>query len=108
MICSFRDREPVFQSCFWFSKMRSRLPLEVHEVVFAWVLARLDEHELVKGDRIGINGPYQGVILGYETVLLNLLITHSGNGLFGATNPAITNQIQTTAMNKPSIEGAAS
>src|SRR3954453_2748402 len=39
----------------WLSKTRSRLPLEVHEAVFAWVLERLAEHGLVKGDRIGID-----------------------------------------------------
>src|SRR4051812_28619854 len=39
----------------WLSKARSRLPVEVHEAVFAWVLARLAEHGLVKGDRIGID-----------------------------------------------------
>src|SRR4051794_29343766 len=39
----------------WLSKTRSRLPLEVHEAVFAWVLERLAEHGLVKGDRIGVD-----------------------------------------------------
>jgi transposase len=39
----------------WLSRTRSRLPLEVHEAVFAWVLRRLAEHGLVKGDRIGID-----------------------------------------------------
>src|SRR4051795_2292275 len=39
----------------WLSKTRSRLPLEVHEAVFAWVLQRLAEHGLVKGERIGID-----------------------------------------------------
>jgi transposase len=39
----------------WLSKTRSRLPLEVHEAVFAWVLARLAEHGLVKGERIGVD-----------------------------------------------------
>src|SRR5690242_17968066 len=39
----------------WLSKTRSRLPLEVHEVVFAWVLERLAEHGLIKGDRIGVD-----------------------------------------------------
>src|SRR5215208_309241 len=37
----------------WLSKTRSRLPLEVHEAVFAWVLQRLAEHGLIKGERIG-------------------------------------------------------
>jgi transposase len=39
----------------WLSKTRGRLPLEVHEAVFAWVLGRLAEHGLVKGDRIGVD-----------------------------------------------------
>jgi transposase len=39
----------------WLSKTRSRLPLEVHDAVFAWVLERLAEHGLVKGDRIGVD-----------------------------------------------------
>src|SRR5690348_8926578 len=39
----------------WLSRTRARLPVEVHEAVFAWVLGRLAEHGLVKGDRIGID-----------------------------------------------------
>ena len=40
----------------WLSRTRTRLPLEVHEEVFSWVLARLAEHGLIKGDRIGVDG----------------------------------------------------
>jgi transposase len=39
----------------WLSKTRARLPLEVHEAVFAWVLGRLAEHGLIRGDRIGVD-----------------------------------------------------
>ncbi len=39
----------------WLSKTRSRLPLEVHEAAFSWVLQRLAEHGLIKGDRIGVD-----------------------------------------------------
>jgi transposase len=39
----------------WLSKTRGRLPLEVHEAVFAWVLERLAEHGLIKGERIGVD-----------------------------------------------------
>src|ERR671921_1082527 len=39
----------------WLSRTRSRLPLEAHEAVFAWVLERLAEHGLIKGDRIGVD-----------------------------------------------------
>ena len=39
----------------WLSKTRSRLPAEVHETVFGWVLALIAERGLVKGDRIGVD-----------------------------------------------------
>ena len=39
----------------WLSKTRSRLPAEVHETVFGWVLTLIAERGLVKGDRIGID-----------------------------------------------------
>src|ERR671929_576279 len=48
------EREPVPDHS-WLSKTRARLPLEVHEAVFAWVLERLAEHGLIKGERIGID-----------------------------------------------------
>ena len=47
-----RDRVPDHS---WLSRSRARLPLEVHERVFAWVLARLAERGLVKGERIGVD-----------------------------------------------------
>ena len=39
----------------WLSKTRSRLPAEVHEAVFGWVLALIAERGLVKADRIGVD-----------------------------------------------------
>src|SRR4249919_1725211 len=39
----------------WLSKTRSRLPQEVHEEVFGWVLALIAGHGLVKGERIGVD-----------------------------------------------------
>ncbi len=39
----------------WLSKTRSRLPHEVHEKVFAFVLKLVGEHGLVKGERIGVD-----------------------------------------------------
>ena len=39
----------------WLSRTRSRLPLEVHDEVFTWVLERLAEHGLIKGERIGVD-----------------------------------------------------
>ena len=39
----------------WLSRTRSRLPLEVHAAVFAWVLQRLAEHGPIQGDRIGVD-----------------------------------------------------
>ncbi|MEK4031651.1 transposase [Methylocystis sp. IM3] len=40
----------------WLSKTRSRLPHEVHEKVFAFVLQLVAERGLVKGERIGVDG----------------------------------------------------
>ena len=40
----------------WLSKSRSRLPHEVHEKVFAFVLKLVAERGLVKGERIGVDG----------------------------------------------------
>src|SRR3954465_14202551 len=48
------DREPVPDHS-WLSRTRSRLPLELHDQVFTWVLQRLTEHGLIKGERIGID-----------------------------------------------------
>jgi transposase len=47
-----RDRVPDHS---WLSRTRVRLPLEVHEQVFTWVLERLAERGLIKGERIGID-----------------------------------------------------
>jgi transposase len=48
------EREPVPDHS-WLSRTRCRLPLEVHDQVFTWVLARLAEHGLIKGERIGVD-----------------------------------------------------
>ena len=48
-----RDKVPDHS---WLSKTRSRLPHEVHEKVFAWVLNLVAERGLVKGERIGVDG----------------------------------------------------
>ena len=47
-------REPVPDHS-WLSRTRTRLPLEVHDAVFTWVLQRLAERGLVKGERIGVD-----------------------------------------------------
>ena len=48
------DREPVPDHS-WLSRTRARLPLEVHDAVFTWVLQRLAERGLVRGERIGVD-----------------------------------------------------
>jgi transposase len=48
------EREPVPDHS-WLSRTRARLPLEVHDQVFGWVLQRLAERGLVKGKRIGVD-----------------------------------------------------
>ena len=47
-----RERVPDHS---WLSRTRGRLPLEVHDQVFTWVLERLAEHGLIKGERIGVD-----------------------------------------------------
>jgi transposase len=37
----------------WMSKTRGRLPREVHETVFGWMLTLIARHGLIKGERIG-------------------------------------------------------
>src|SRR4051794_10352775 len=39
----------------WLSRTRARLPLELHDAVFTWVLQRLAERGLVTGERIGVD-----------------------------------------------------
>jgi transposase len=39
----------------WLSRTRARLPLEVHDAVFTWVLQRLAERGLIRGERIGVD-----------------------------------------------------
>jgi hypothetical protein len=48
------EREPVPDHS-WLSRTRGRLPLEVHDAVFGWVLKLLAERGLVKGERIGVD-----------------------------------------------------
>lgn len=40
----------------WLSRTRSRLPHEVHEQVFGWILNLVAERGLVKGERLGVDG----------------------------------------------------
>ena len=48
------ERDPVPDHS-WLSRTRGRLPLEVHDAVFTWVLQRLADHGLIKGERIGVD-----------------------------------------------------
>ena len=68
-----RERAPDHS---WLSKTRSRLPHEVHEEVFAWVLARLAAAGLVKGDRIGVDASTMQA----NAALRNILRRDTGEG----------------------------
>ena len=48
-----RDKVPDHS---WLSKTRCRLPHEVHEKVFAFILQLVADRGLVKGERIGVDG----------------------------------------------------
>jgi transposase len=52
LLLESRDRVPDHS---WLSKTRGRLPQEIHEAVFGWVLALIAGHGLLKGERIGID-----------------------------------------------------
>lgn len=52
LLMESRERVPDHS---WLSRTRSRLPLELHDEVFAWVLRRLAEHGLIEGARIGVD-----------------------------------------------------
>ena len=52
------ERVPVHS---WLSKTRARLPREVHEAVFGWVLALIARHGLVNGERIGVDAEVLGL-----------------------------------------------
>lgn len=49
---SNRDKVPDHS---WLSKTRSRMPHEVHERVFGWILNLVAERDLVRGERIGVD-----------------------------------------------------
>jgi transposase len=49
---SERERVPDHS---WLSRTRSRLPLELHDQVFTWVLQCLGDHGLIRGERIGVD-----------------------------------------------------
>lgn len=40
----------------WMSKTRSRLPHEVHDQIFGWVLGLVADNDLIKAERIGVDG----------------------------------------------------
>ena len=48
------ERDPVPDHS-WLSRTRSRLPVELHDRVFTWVLQRLTDRGLIKGERIGVD-----------------------------------------------------
>jgi transposase len=48
------ERDPVPDHS-WLSRTRGRLPLEMHDAVFTWVLQRLADHGVIKGERIGVD-----------------------------------------------------
>jgi transposase len=48
-----RERAPDHS---WLSRTRARLPHEVHQAVFEWILVLVAAAGLVRGDRIGVDG----------------------------------------------------
>jgi len=52
LLLASRDRVPDHS---WLPKTRTRLPGEVHEEIFSWVLKLIADRGLVKGERIGVD-----------------------------------------------------
>src|SRR6202051_3310238 len=52
----------------WLSRTRSRLPFEVHDQVFTWVLERVAEHGLIKGERIGVDASTMEANAAFRTI----------------------------------------
>src|SRR5450432_4617836 len=61
-----RDKVPDHS---WLSKTRGRLPHEVHEQVFGWVLNVVAERGLVKGERIGVDGSTMEATAALRTIV---------------------------------------
>jgi len=53
----------------WLSKTRSRLPHEVHQAVFDWVLARIAAAGLIKGERIGVDASTMAANAALRTIV---------------------------------------
>ncbi len=88
---SNRDKVPDHS---WMSKTRSRLPHEVHETVFAFVLKLVAERGLVTGERIGGGGMRRAWLRGRENIHKRYLIHVAGfnlgilmRALFGCGTP---------------------
>ena len=62
------EREPVPDHS-WLSRTRSRLPLEVHNQVFTWVLGRLAEQGLIRGERIGVDASTMAANAALRTIV---------------------------------------
>lgn len=52
LLLESRERVPDHS---WLSRTRTRLPSEVHEEIFSWVLKLIADKGLVKGERIGVD-----------------------------------------------------
>lgn len=53
----------------WLSRTRARLPVEVHASVFSWVLERLSEQGLVRGERIGVDASTMEAYAALRTIV---------------------------------------
>jgi transposase len=62
------EREPVPDHS-WLSRTRGRLPLAVHDKVFTWVLERLAEPGLIKGERIGVDASTMEATAALRTIV---------------------------------------
>src|ERR1700761_3772153 len=90
---SERERVPDHS---WLSRTRSRLPLEVHDQIFTWVLARLAEHGLIKGERIG----FDASTMEANAALRTIIRRDSGEGY----REMLTRMAQESGIETPTAE----
>src|SRR3712207_3370535 len=89
------EREPVPDHS-WLSGTRARLPLEVHDQVFTWVLQRLAERGLIRGERIGVDASTMEA----DAALRTIVRRDSGEGY----REMLTRMAQESGIETPTTE----
>ncbi|WP_210200386.1 transposase [Cohaesibacter celericrescens] len=93
LLLESRERVPDHS---WLSRTRKRLPLEVHDKVFDWVLAMITKAGLVKGDRVGVDASTMEA----DAALRNIVRRDTGEGY----REMLTRMAQESGVDTPTSE----